>query len=209
MSGYYSNSREDVLNIIPNSPKNVLELGCGEGTFGKLLKQKFNCEVTGIDISERAIIQAKKNIDCVYKANIDKFDFSQLGKFDLIVANDCLEHLLNPWEVVENLKDNLTENGYFISSIPNIRHYYILNDLFKKGTWNYTDSGLLDKTHLRFFTKNKMISLFEDNKYIVDSITPTNVAKVKNLHIIKVLLKLCCPDLFALQFVVVAKKSPA
>jgi Predicted methyltransferase (contains TPR repeat) len=204
-SSYYRNDRMDVLKVIPNTPKNVLELGCGEGNFGSLLKQKYNCNVTGIDISSAALSKAKGRIDKIYHANIDEFDFSKLGKFDLVVANDCLEHLREPWEVVAKLKNNISADGYFVASIPNVRNYQIIKDVFKNGRWDYVDSGLLDRTHLRFFTKENMIELFKDNQYIVEEIIPTHIKRIKKRRILKFLLKKYCPDLFVLQFIIIAK----
>lgn len=201
---YYRNERREVLNLIPNAPKTVLELGCGEGVFSSLLKQKYSCHITGIDICKNVISQAKGSLDAAYVARIDEFDFSQIGKFDLIVANDLLEHLEDPWHIVRILKAHLNSEGYFLASIPNVRYHKVITQLLK-GNWKYTESGILDRTHLRFFTKNTMVDLFEHNGYVLESINPINVDHVNKTNVSKLLLKAMMPDMYALQFVIIAK----
>ncbi|CQR70550.1 bifunctional 3-demethylubiquinone-9 3-methyltransferase/ 2-octaprenyl-6-hydroxy phenol methylase [Sporomusa ovata DSM 2662] len=206
---YYCYERREVLDLIPNVPTTVLELGCGEGDFGSLLKQTYQCKVTGIELCAEAASKAKEKLDTVYNTSIEEFDLTQLGKVDLIVANDLLEHLKDPWSVVSILRNNLCDDGCFIASIPNIRHYKIFNQLFIEGNWEYVESGLLDRTHLRFFTRKTMMELFQHNQYVVKSISPINVKKIKARprNILRLLLKYFLPDLYTLQFVVVAQKQ--
>ena len=136
---YYEGNRNDMLEFIPNIPKRVLELGCGAGNFGAKLKELYGCEVIGIEIFPSAAEQAKLKLDKVIVNSIDGYDFSHLGKFDLIIANDVLEHLVDPWVVIDRLHESLSDNGIFIASIPNIRQYKIITNLLLRGKWEYED----------------------------------------------------------------------
>ena len=202
---YYTNERREVLDLINERPQTVLELGCGGGTFGHLLKTKYNCTVTGIELFSTAAEKAREVLDQVYNESLDEFDFCKLGKYDLIVANDILEHLLDPWRVVEQLREHLTDNGMFIASIPNIQNHKILTSLIK-GRWDYVDEGILDRTHLRFFTRETAAELFAVNGYSINRIVPLNVDEVSKTNILKKVLKFLRPDWYALQFAIIAKK---
>ncbi|HWR44299.1 class I SAM-dependent methyltransferase [Sporomusa sp.] len=203
---YYCWGRAEVLDLVPNTPQNVLELGCGEGIFGYLIKEKYGSFVTGIELCPEAAKKAENRLDIVHNTTIENFDFTTDGKYDLIVANDLLEHLTDPWSLVNKLRDNLNDDGYFLASIPNIRHHKIFTELFIQGNWQYVESGLLDRTHLRFFTKKTMIDLFQNNNYVVNSVHPINIDRIKNKHFLKKILKVWLPDLYTLQFVIIAQK---
>ena len=129
----------------------------------------------------------------------------KLGQYDLIVANDVLEHLSDPWSVVHIFKKNLTDDGVFIASIPNAQYHKVLTGLLK-GKWEYTEAGILDKTHLRFFTKKSASELFTENGYKIQSIVPINIDKISRTNILQRLFKVLKPDMYVLQFVIIAGK---
>ena len=91
----------------------------------------------------------------------DDIDLFPGKVFDLILILDTLEHLLTPWNFLKKIKSKLSDNGSIVISIPNIRHYSIIINLFIKGEWEYEESGILDNTHLRFFTKKSLFKIFE------------------------------------------------
>lgn len=200
---YYENERQEVLDLIPFKPKNVLELGCGDGVFGNLLKRKYNCNVTGIELFDDAAKKAADCLDCVYNESLDDFDFDKLNKYDLIIANDVLEHLVEPWNVVRQLQGHLEKGGCFMASIPNVQNHKVITALLK-GRWDYVDAGIMDRTHLRFFTKNTAIELFSKNGYSVKQVVPLNVDTASKWNISKRILKFIFPDWYALQFEIIA-----
>jgi len=202
---YYANMRSEVFDLIPNEPQNVLELGCGQGVFGRHIKEKYGSNVTGIELFDSAAKLAAEVLDEVYNESLDAFDFAKLGQYDLIVANDVLEHLVDPWSVVRSLKKHLTEDGVFMTSIPNVQYHKVLTGLLK-GRWEYTEAGILDRTHLRFFTRKSAIELFTENGYTIQSVTPVNVDPVSKTNIVKNILKHLKPDMYILQFVIIAGK---
>lgn len=166
-AAYFGYDREDMLALVPAGIGSVLDVGCSSGGFGKLLKTKFNCEVWGIEPGEAAHA-AKLKLDKVYH---DIFHPGlDLGgkKFDLVVFNDVLEHLEDPWLAVGNAAGLLRPGGRILASIPNIQCYTVVRDLIVNGQWRYDTSGILDKTHLRFFTKKSIIGLFETSGLSID-----------------------------------------
>lgn len=161
-ASYYGNERQGMLRYINPLSRKVLEVGCGHGRFGRSLKEAQGAHVTGIDISHEAIRVAKDNLDRAIALDLDvePLPFEE-SEFDCIVCNDVLEHLLDPWSVVKRLSCLLKPGGELIASIPNIRHHKVLRPLIWPGEWRYADIGILDRTHLRFFTRRSIIELIE------------------------------------------------
>lgn len=137
-------------HLEPN--QKVLDIGCSDGSLGEAIKKIYNSEVVGVEISSLASLEASKKIDKVFQGDILKIDIPySKGYFDVIILADVLEHLINPLEVLKKVKHYLNPNGYIIVSVPNIANWSVrLNILF--GSFNYAQQGILDSTHLRFFT---------------------------------------------------------
>lgn len=158
---YYS-SREEMLRFIPQNAKKILDVGCGEGRFGHLLKSQRSAEVWGIELDNSAAEKADKILDKVIVGNIEDDNLLLPEKyFDCIVFNDILEHLRYPWIVLKKVLRNIKLDGYVVASIPNIRHYENMKRLLLHKEWEYTDMGIMDKTHLRFFTEKSIRNMFE------------------------------------------------
>ena len=161
---YYSNINIDLLNAVPTSARRVLEVGCGEGWFGKRVKELVpHCEYHGVELFPDAAAVAAENIDLVINGNIeDKSLISSLpGNYDLLVFGDLLEHLVNPWDTLKLLAGKAAPQSTCVACIPNVAHWSIISNLLK-GKWEYQDAGLLDRTHLRFFTVETMFKMFQD-----------------------------------------------
>jgi hypothetical protein len=99
-------------------------------------------------------------------------DLPATEPFDCIVFNDVLEHMIDPWSVLATTRSLLSARGVVVASIPNIRHVSVLLPLLVRGRWSYMEWGVLDRTHLRFFTRRSMISMFEGAGYRVTHIEP-------------------------------------
>jgi len=163
LNSYFGHERSEIKELLPKTCEMALEVGCGDGTTLKWLKNSNRCHETyGIEIFQSAALKAEKAVDHLFHGNIENDEIEFLSKkFDVILLLDVLEHLLDPWIVLKKLvEDNLNVNGSIIVSLPNIRHYSALFPLFFKGEWTYQKSGILDKTHFRFFTKKSCIELF-------------------------------------------------
>ncbi len=205
-SDYYSQNRPEMIDFIPPNAKVVLDVGCGEAWFGAQLKKKFNLDVWGIELDEAAGFEARKKIDKVYIGDIDKLIKDMPDNFfDCIVFNDVLEHLVDPFSLLLNLKSKLTANGVIVSSIPNVRYFFTLKDLLVKKQWEYEDAGILDKTHLRFFTEKSIIKMFTSLGYKVETIRGINPIKSWKFTLLNILSLGYLSDTKYMQFASVVK----
>ena len=173
---YYQCIRHELLQHIPISARRVLDIGCGAGAFGKHLKQERGVEqVVGIEIVEEACHKAKEVLDQVLLGNIEEMDLPfEEGHFDCILCGDVLEHLVEPAQVLRKLGRILNKSGVIVVSIPNVR-FHAVSAMLSEGAWTYMDAGILDSTHLRFFTKSSLRTLVEEAGLEVGDIVPLNM----------------------------------
>jgi 2-polyprenyl-3-methyl-5-hydroxy-6-metoxy-1,4-benzoquinol methylase len=145
--------------------KTVLELGCATGYVSKMLKEN-GCSVAGIELDPEAAETARQYCDAVIVADLNNPEIlaGMNQKFDCILCGDILEHLLEPDKILLQCKSLLVENGFILVSLPNIAYWRMRLDLLL-GRFNYQDTGLLDRTHLRFFTVNSFKKLILDCGY--------------------------------------------
>lgn len=162
-AAYYENVREDMLKYIPPTVKRILEVGCGKGNFSKLIHEKYDIECWGIELEQNAAEQAAKVMHKVINADItNSLNEIPDSHFDCIILNDIIEHLVDPYSLLKNLKSKLTLEGVLVLSIPNVRYWRNVMRLSLFGEWNYTDYGILDSTHLRFFTYKSLKTMFPE-----------------------------------------------
>jgi len=181
-----NSSLKKMLQLI-DSGKKVIDFGCATGYFSRLLKNK-GCVVTGVEINSEAARLAEKYCEKVIVADLDYVSVKDIlpeQKFDVAVFGDVLEHLRNPWRVLEETKHILTEDGYIVASIPNIAHGSIRLALLD-GRFEYTEFGILDNTHIRFFTKKTVIELFEKSGYCASIVGRTKLDCFADNHLIPV-----------------------
>ncbi|MBD3858998.1 methyltransferase domain-containing protein [Bacillus sp. 28A-2] len=144
-----------IVSRIREEWTSILDIGCGTGKLGKVLKQKDRT-IYGIDSFEDAAKQAEQELDHVLCGNIEQMTLPyEHEQFDCIIFGDILVHLLGPWAVLTFLK----KEGAILSPIPNIGHISTVLELLS-GRFSYTDAGLMDQTHLRFFTLHEIHALF-------------------------------------------------
>ncbi len=160
---YYCNDRFEMIKFLPKNSKRILDIGCGNGTFANALMEMSYEEVWGIELIKAEAIKAQESLYKVFVGSCEKhIDELPNNYFDAIYFNDVLEHLVDPYSVLKRLKNKLSDNGVIISSIPNIRYYHVLYNLLFKKEFEYKSHGILDKTHLRFFTKNSIRNMYEN-----------------------------------------------
>ena len=164
---YYRNDRTDVADLFPEKYKTVLEVGCGEGDFRKYASAE--CEYWGVEPFLQAASIAEKRLNKVLALTFDAAaEYLPDNYFDVIVCNDVIEHLTDHNLFLQQAKRKLKENGVIIGSLPNIRYIKELLNLIKNRDWQYTDCGVLDYTHLRFFTKKSIEHTFLENGFTLD-----------------------------------------
>ncbi len=157
-AGYYEGSRPEVAAVVPSECRRVLEIGCGTGQLGRLLREHGH-HVTGVELVPSVAEQARECLDRVEVADVELgLPFAPVS-FDAIVFADVLEHLLDPWRVLRETAELLTPGGCVIASIPNLQHHRVLRGLMR-GRWEYRDRGITDRGHLRFFTLHTVRGLF-------------------------------------------------
>ncbi len=160
-SSYFSNSRPEVQQFVNYNSKTILDVGCAAGFLGYALKMKNNAEVWGVEINKDVAEKALHKIDRVIVKPIEEAIYELPDNyFDTIVCADVLEHLVDPETVLVKLKEKLKLTGEIIISLPNIMHFSVVLDLLN-GNFNYAEAGILDKTHLRFFTKSSIDKMLE------------------------------------------------
>lgn len=149
--------------------KTILEVGCGPGSQSKVFREQLGCDVVGIEIDPVRAEKARTYCREVHVANLDTDDlgdFLENEKFDVVVCADVLEHLRNPDALLIRLKDFLKAGGYLVTSIPNITHASIVYEMMH-GRFEYRTQGLLDSTHIKFFSCASALSIIEDAGYWV------------------------------------------
>lgn len=176
-SGYFKNKRAEMLKFVPPQCSKFLEIGCGDGSFGRQIKStNKQVEYWGIDLDDNSITEAANNIDQALAGDINVIiENLPENYFDCIVMNDVLEHLMDPMEVLLGLESKIKPNALLVASIPNVRYITNLFNLILKRDWEYTDYGILDKTHLKFFTKKSIIRFFQSKNFeiqILEGINP-------------------------------------
>jgi SAM-dependent methyltransferase len=172
-SPYWSESRRHVADLIPDSAQRVLDVGCNDGTFGAgVLARRPGREVWGIEPHDLDAEAAARRLTGVahgfYPDALDEVP----GTFDCVSFNHVLEHMADPWAALRVTRDRLAPGGVIVGELPNIRHLPFLVDLAFRGRFDYVDSGLLDRTHLRFFTRSSAHDLFTSSGFEVDAFFP-------------------------------------
>ncbi len=161
-SRYFTDAKPAFLQLIDPRGLRVLDLGCGGGHNGALLKKAGAREVVGIELDAGAAQEARKRLDAVVEGDLAHLDPAQLGDrpFDAILASDVLEHLVEPEDVLAKALTRLRPGGAVVISLPNISNVYVFAQLLAKS-WPRRDSGIFDRTHVRFFAKRDMVRLLE------------------------------------------------
>lgn len=224
---YHQAPRGEILDHIDWDPGQVLDVGCAGGAASHALKRKYpDCRVTGIELNEKAAEHARSVLDRVVCGDVMQLDLEAEGlgpaSFDTMLMFDVLEHLYDPWRALQRLKPLLKPTGKVVACIPNSFNVQIFEEL-AAGSFRYDIHGLLDITHIRFFTLRDMLALFAQTGYqvlrghgiphpasMLPRIVHADGRRVETDHvIIKGLPAERLQELFVLQFVLVARPLDA
>lgn len=204
--GYYYKVRKEMLNYLPETAKKILDIGCGNGAFSSLVKEKNNAEVWGIELMEEEAKVALNVLDKVFIGACENhLDALPEQYFDVIYLNDVLEHLVDPYSVLESLKSKLASNGVVISSIPNVRFFRTFSKVLFSKDWKYEDHGVMDKTHLRFFTGKSIKRMYDELGYTIITHEGINVTKSIKPILFNILFLFTQMDVRNVQYATVAK----
>jgi 2-polyprenyl-3-methyl-5-hydroxy-6-metoxy-1,4-benzoquinol methylase len=176
-SDYFRCLRPEMLPFVPARCRRVLDVGCAEGVFGESLKRTREIEVWGVEPVKSAAAIAVAKLDSVVEGVFGPEITLPIGTFDCIFFNDVLEHMLAPEMALRHARALLAPGGVIVASIPNIRSFPVVWQLIFHASWEYRDCGVLDRTHLRFFTKSSIINMFEREGFALESICGINAYK--------------------------------
>lgn len=205
---YHGQPRGEVLERVPRGTKRLLDVGCANGAFGMGVKEALGAEVWGIEIHEPVARVAQQRLDRVLIGDA----CASLGEvprayFDCITFNDVLEHLTDPEALLRAVRAHLAPGGIILASIPNLRHWEVLRDLVLKGNFDYADSGILDRTHLRFFTLKSIHKLFAATGYRLRDVQGINGPVTPRGKRIGKLLPPALSDMQFIQFLCTAEPA--
>lgn len=205
-TGYYDNIRTEMLDFLPPNSKKILDVGCGQGSFASVIKEMQGAEVWGIEYMESEAKVAATVLDKVFSGPCENaLDKLPDHYFDAIYFNDVLEHLVDPYAVLDIMKTKLSPNGVVISSIPNVRFFKTFLKVIFQKDWKYEDYGIMDKTHLRFFTNKSIVRMYEELGYEIIKHEPINKSKSLKPIIINIFMLFSQMDIRVLQYATVAK----
>jgi len=175
LADYHQFLNPQLADLFSRPPRLMLDVGCAAGQFGALVKQKYpGSRVIGVELNRAAAAAAREKLDHVFEQKVEDIDFAEAGvdpgSIDTVILADVLEHLYDPWRVMLDLKRHLSADAQVIASIPNTRHLGLSLGLLDHGQWQYADRGLLDITHIRFFTLAQIRQFFAETGYRVERI---------------------------------------
>lgn len=186
-SPYYQGARKEVARFLPEQYSRVLEVGCGEGGFHVNLNP--DCEHWGIEPVPRAADIARHKLHKVIEASYhEALGLLPDNYFDLVICNDVVEHMVDPDEFFRTIKQKLSGKASLVGSIPNVRYIGNLFELLFLKDWKYKDDGILDRTHMRFFTDKSIKRAFCENGFSVEEYAGINGVE-RNLFPLRVLVK--------------------
>jgi 2-polyprenyl-3-methyl-5-hydroxy-6-metoxy-1,4-benzoquinol methylase len=198
--------RPEVFPFVPKDARVIADVGCSRGGFGAALRRTGRpLEIWGIDSDPTIVAEASPHYDRFLTGYFPDVLVGLDVRFDCIVFNDVLEHMVDPWEALRKSSGYLSPTGTVVASIPNLRYLPVVARLLLKGDFTYVDSGVMDRTHLRFFTKKTMIELFKSCGYNVSSIK--GIVPWREKHWLAAVAPPRFKDAVYRQFVVAARPS--
>ena len=200
----YDFDRHELLPFLPQTARSLLDVGCGSGAFGRLLRtRRPDMELWAIEPDPVSARAAEDGFDRVVQGEFPNAQIPN-GKFDVVLCADVLEHMTAPENALLSCKEAMAPGGILVASIPNVRNWSaVLWPLLFHGTWTYTERGILDRTHLRFFTRRSMHTFFADNGWSVVSVAGINMRRREKLA--SVLSGHLLDDFLFPQYVVIAR----
>lgn len=168
----YENPRPEVQALIPPGARRVLDLGCASGALGAALKARGEVHVVGVERDSAYAADAEARLDRVVVADVEELAgrASELGEFDVVIAADVLEHLVDPWSALRSFAELLEPGGRVVVSLPNVRNWETFWSLARHGSWPTRSQGIFDRTHLRWFTLRDAWDLVEQAGLVVEHV---------------------------------------
>ena len=175
---YFEFDRPELRALVPEGARRVLDVGCGAGALGAALKAERGVEVTGLELSPEAAARAAERLDRAIEANLEQLEELPFGAgyFEAMVFGDVLEHLHDPHRLLRTLRPWLADSGAIVCSIPNVGHWSVVLPLLASDRWTYQDAGLLDRTHVHFFTLTEAEAMLRECGFALRSAAATRLS---------------------------------
>jgi 2-polyprenyl-3-methyl-5-hydroxy-6-metoxy-1,4-benzoquinol methylase len=210
-AAYFGNARVEIEPLLSPSASRVLEIGCGTGQTVRWLKESGRAgQAWGVELFESAAKLARPHFEEVLVGDAESLvDTAFTGQeFDLILCLDVLEHMVDPWRCVATLQSRIAPGGKLVISVPNVRCLRVIAPLLLLGEWKYLDEGILDRTHLRFFTRKSAQQLAAGSAFQVERCLSFRPANTKIGKLNRWTLGIW-DDLTAVQYLVAASAPAA
>jgi len=181
---YHHGERVDLLDWLGGRYPRVLEIGCGRGGNAAWYRCHGASRIVGIEVDEASAEEAKGLFDAVYAQPVETSLPRLTERFDLIVCADVLEHLIDPWTVLGQLRGVADPGATLVLSIPNIRHYRALLQIAFGAGFRYEAEGPFDKTHIRFFTRANLVEMLGSTGWRSVRVAPAPGGRLRRLRLV-------------------------
>jgi 2-polyprenyl-3-methyl-5-hydroxy-6-metoxy-1,4-benzoquinol methylase len=173
-AAYFGTPRDDLIAMVSGEGLRILDIGCGSGATGAaLLRVGKAAWVSGCELVPEQAQTAAAVLNEVLVGDISQIALPWPPEsFDCVIAGDVLEHLVDPWHVLTRLRPLLRQDGVLLVSLPNVTHWPVIYQLLLKNEWHYQTVGVMDRTHLRFFTRRSAEQMLVDCGYAVQETRP-------------------------------------
>jgi 2-polyprenyl-3-methyl-5-hydroxy-6-metoxy-1,4-benzoquinol methylase len=205
---YFDGARADMISYLPDDPyAKLLEIGCGFGGTGALALAQGKCnEYVGIEISESAAAIAREKLSTVVVGNVETIELPWPEEsFNGLIISEVLEHLVDPLRTLKRVAPYLRPGAVVMASSPNISQYKVIRSLIF-GRWELTQSGVMDRTHLRWFTPLSYRAMFEEAGFTIDWVKPVTPFSMRTRVIDRLTLGRFS-HLFIRQIMIFARKA--
>ncbi|HXC56169.1 MAG TPA: class I SAM-dependent methyltransferase [Rhizomicrobium sp.] len=161
-AAYFSYPRGEILSLLPHRFSKVIDIGGGSGATLDLIKSRFpQTSTICADNQKFALERAARSGHWTVSCNLEQGVPPEIAECDVVLCLDVLEHLLDPWSVLAAIRELMPSGATVIVSLPNVRFLSVSADLLFRGRWELQDTGVLDRTHLRFFTRRSALALLD------------------------------------------------
>ncbi len=205
----YGSINPPVFSRIPRTAERILDVGCGDGTLARAIRAEWPAKVSGITHSAEEAGRARAVLESVWVTDLNRFEGEGLGRFDCVVCSHVLEHLVDPWQLLRLLRRHLNPGGTLLVALPNLLFWRNRLALLA-GRFRYTEGGLMDQTHCKFFDWQTAAELVEQAGFtaverVADGAWPGSHFLGPLRAPLDSLALRAAPGLFGWQFVVVGR----